>query len=118
MLLKDGKNVELAWIPSHVGMKGNKAVDTAAKAALAEMLPDNQKTKISDLKAGAASYVKQASQAKWEKEGERDCPNKLFQIQPSRSDPFPRSCQNRRRVCAAKASYRPHLHYTQTPFIW
>ena len=73
-LLNDGKNVELAWTPSHVGIKGNEAADTAAKAALTEVLPDNQKTKFSDLKAGAASYIKQASQAEWEKEGEKDPP--------------------------------------------
>ena len=111
-LLSDGKNVELAWIPSHVGIKGNEAADTAAKAALAEVLPDNQKTKFSDLKAGAASYVKQASQAEWEKEGERDPPNKLFKIQPIRSDTFPRSCKNRKEESVLSRLHIGHTYIT------
>ena len=112
MLLSDGKNVELAWIPSHVGIKGNEAADTAAKDALTEVLPDNQKTKFSDLKAGAASYIKQASQAEWEKEGERDPPNKLFQIQPIRSDPFPRGCQNRKEESVLTRLHIGHTYFT------
>ena len=112
MLLSDGKNVELAWIPSHVGIKGNEAADTAAKAALTEVLPDNQKTKFSDLKAGAASYIKQASQAEWEKEGEKDPPNKLFQIQPIRSDPFPRGCQYRKEESVLTRLHIGHTYFT------
>ena len=109
---KDGKHVELAWIPSHVGIKGNEAADTAAKEALSEALPDGQKTKFSDLKAGAASYIKQASQAEWEKEGEKDPPNKLSQIQPVRSDPLPRSCRNRKEECVLTRLHIGHTYLT------
>jgi ribonuclease HI len=33
-LLSDGRNITFMWLPSHVGLAGNVAVDAAAKAAL------------------------------------------------------------------------------------
>jgi hypothetical protein len=33
--LSDGRNIVFLWLPSHVGLAGNVAVDAAAKAALA-----------------------------------------------------------------------------------
>ena len=111
-VFNEGKQVELAWIPSHVGIKGNEAADTAAKEALSEELPDNQRTKFADLKAGTASYIKQASQAEWEKEGEGDKPNKLFQIQPVRSDPLPRSCRNRKEESVLTRLHIGHTYIT------
>jgi len=34
VLAKNGKNIILCWIPSHVGIVGNEKADTAAKSAL------------------------------------------------------------------------------------
>jgi len=34
ILTKNGKNIILCWIPSHVGILGNKKADSAAKSAL------------------------------------------------------------------------------------
>ena len=34
MLTKNGKNIILCWIPSHVGILGNEKADAAAKSAL------------------------------------------------------------------------------------
>ena len=55
-LCKEGKDIKLMWVPSHVNIKGNEEADTAAKEALAEELPADLKTKFSDLKAGVLSY--------------------------------------------------------------
>ena len=74
MLCQEGKIIKLAWVPSHVQIKGNDAADTAAKDACAEELPANLKTKFSDLKAGVLSYVK----GKWQDEWEKEKDNKLF----------------------------------------
>ena len=111
-LSQDGKDVQLAWIPSHVGIKGNEAADTAAKAALEEELPENAKTKFADLRAGALSYIKQASQAEWEKEDEGPRPNKLYQIQPVRSDPLPRNCSTRKEESVLSRLHIGHTYIT------
>ena len=34
VLTKNGKNIILCWIPSHVGILGNEKADAAAKSAL------------------------------------------------------------------------------------
>jgi len=34
LLVKDGKNIVLCWIPSHLGIFGNEKTDAAAKSAL------------------------------------------------------------------------------------
>ena len=34
ILAKNGKNIILCWIPSHVGILGNEKADAAAKSAL------------------------------------------------------------------------------------
>jgi len=34
VLAKNGKNIILCWIPSHMGILGNEKADTAAKSAL------------------------------------------------------------------------------------
>ena len=48
-----------------VNIRGNEAADTAAKEALTEEFPENLKTKFSDLRAGALSYIKGKWQAEW-----------------------------------------------------
>ena len=80
-LRKEDKEITLAWVPSHVNIRGNEAADAAAKEALAEILPENLKTKFSDLRAGAVSYIK----GKWQEEWDKEVENKLHRIQPDRS---------------------------------
>ena len=91
-LCEDGKKVVLAWVPSHVGIRGNTAADLAAKEALSLEVPEDSKTKYSDLKADGHKYIKELWQIEWEKEVD----NKLFKLQPNRSDSLPRSCKNRK----------------------
>ena len=55
-LIKDGKEIVFAWVPGHVGIRGNSAADTAAKDALVgdtsvELFP------FSDLTSYANTYI-------------------------------------------------------------
>ena len=110
-LFQEDKKITLAWVPSHVNIKGNEAADMAAKEALAEELPEGLKTKFSDLRAGTLSYIKKENQREWEKEEH----NKLFKLQPDRADPLPRVCQSRKEESVLTRlhighSYLTHLH--------
>ena len=60
------KKVVLAWVPSHVGIKGNGKADELAKQAL--------NFNVLDMKVNVNSVFKQKWQAHW-----NACPdNKLF----------------------------------------
>ena len=107
-LLKEDKQIILAWVPSHVNIKGNEAADKAAKEALEEELPEGLKTKFSDLRAGALSYVKKENQREWEKEVN----NKLFKLQPDRANPLPRVCKNRKEESVLTRLHIGHSYYT------
>ena len=92
MLCEEGKRVVLAWVPSHVGIRGNTAADTAAKDALSSEVPDDLKTKFSDLKANTHKYVKELWQIEWDKTPG----NKLHKLQPIVSDSLPRGTKTRK----------------------
>ena len=71
--LSVNKKVVLTWVPSHVGIKGNKKADELAKQALNFNVLD-LKVPYTDLKMNVNSVFKQKWQAQWNM-----CPgNKLF----------------------------------------
>lgn len=81
-LVKDGKTIVFAWIPSHVGIYGNTIVDAAAKSALDDEI---EKTRLpfesvrwTDLKRKTSEYVHQQWQIDWN----RYTDNKLFKACP------------------------------------
>ena len=79
--LSVNKKVVLAWVPSHVGIKGNEKADDLAKQALNFNVLD-LKVPYTDLKVNVNSVFKQKWQAQW-----NACPdNKLFQINPTVGD--------------------------------
>ena len=76
--LSVNKRVVLAWVPSHVGIKGNEKADKLAKEALNFNVLD-LKVPFTDLKVNVNSVFKEKWQAQW-----NACPeNKLFQINPT-----------------------------------
>jgi len=76
-LLSDGKQLVFIWLPSHVGIAGNSAVDAAAKAAL--NLPESTVVvPYSDFYPVINTRIKQCWQRSWDTEVN----NKLHSIEP------------------------------------
>ena len=75
-LKETGKNIELCWVPAHVGIRGNEEADRAAKAAIA-MTKANIKIPISDFLPTLKSFIFNKWQTLWNEEPET---NKLKQI--------------------------------------
>jgi len=76
-LTKQGKSIVLAWIPSHIGIKGNDKADALAKDAL-NMNVTNIKIPYTDLKININKYIQNKWQALWDSYPN----NKLHTIQP------------------------------------
>ncbi len=75
-LVKRGKSIVLAWIPSHIGIKGNEKADALAKEAL-NINVTNIKIPYSDLKININKYIQNKWQVLWDSFPD----NKLHSIQ-------------------------------------
>ena len=72
------KTVHFCWIPSHIGIRGNKAADVAAKESLSQDIIASQ-VPYTDLKPHINSFIANKWQERWS-----SCPdNKLFKIKPT-----------------------------------
>ena len=113
-LIKEGKHIVLAWVPSHVGIRGNCAADAAAKKAL-ELDNEDLAIRYTDLKTDVKVYVNELWQDEWENEGiPRLSVNKLWAIQPDRSDPLPKVSTNRREETVLTRLHIGHSHLTHS----
>jgi len=91
ILAKNGKNIILCWIPSHVGILGNEKADTAARSALS--LPViRMKLPATDMYPRITKLIFDEWQLVW------DCcaGNKLHVIRPTVGDHKQKACLSRR----------------------
>ena len=77
-LLHAGATIVFIWVPSHVGLAGNSAADTAAKAAVLMPL-SNLTLPYSDYFPMIRTHVLKHWQSSWSLETE----NKLHAIEPT-----------------------------------
>ena len=107
--LSVNKKVVLAWVPSHVGIKGNEKADELAKQALNFNVLD-LKVPYTDLKVNVNSVVKQKWQAQW-----NACPdNKLFQINPTVGDFYIWTGLSRREEIVITRARIGHTYFTHS----
>ena len=91
ILAKNGKNIILCWIPSHVGILGNENADAAAKLALS--LP------VTRMKVPATGMYPRITKLIFDKwQGVLNCcaGNKLHAIRPTVGDYKRKTCLSRR----------------------
>ena len=107
--LSVNKKVVLAWVPSHVGIKGNEKADDLAKQALNFNVLD-LKVPYTDLKVNVNSVFKQKWQAQW-----NACPdNKLFQINPTVGDFYVWTGLSRREEIVITRARIGHTYFTHS----
>ena len=84
-LVCDNKDIVFAWVPEHIGIRGNRIVDLAAKRALEKPINKTLADPYSDFnKVLTNMYNKKLWQTEWE----RYPGNKLYKIQSNVDDPI------------------------------
>ena len=107
--LSVNKKVVLAWVPSHVGIKGNEKADELAKQALNFNVLD-LKVPYTDFKVNVNSAFTQKWQAQW-----NACPdNKLFQINPTVGDFYVWKGLSRREEIVITRARIGHTYFTHS----
>ena len=109
----EGKKIVLAWVPSHVGIRGNCAADSAAKEALELEESEDKKIRFSDLKTNVNEYIKQQWQEEWDKEVD----SKLYKVQPDRTDSLPCICGNRKEETVLTRLHIGHSYFTSSHLL-
>ena len=74
-LINKGFHILFCWVPAHIGIRGNKAADKAAKQACT---PFNSPVPYSDVKMAINSFMNKNWQREWDGSSE----NKLKEIKP------------------------------------
>eukprot|EP00916_Digyalum_oweni_P019426 GHVL01032319.1.p1 GENE.GHVL01032319.1~~GHVL01032319.1.p1 ORF type:complete len:920 (-),score=34.35 GHVL01032319.1:223-2982(-) len=108
-LIEEGKRIVFAWVPSHVGIRGNSAADQAAKEARERLITDKH-TKHSDFRTRTNMYIKYLWQSEWDECEE----NKLHKIVPQLSDSLPQCRLNRKEETVLCRLHIGHSHITHS----
>ena len=87
-LCSEGYDITFVWVPGHVGIRGNEAVDSLAKRAVGGKM-SSANVPYTDLKPLVTEYICKEWQKEWEEQKE----NKLFQIRPKLKEYLP-GCTN------------------------
>jgi ribonuclease HI len=110
-LVREGKSIAFLWVPSHVGIRGNTAVDAAAKDALGlEPSELNPYVPYADYKCLVGKYVCNLWQEQWSQQVN----NKLFQIMPKLSDSPPTSASGRKAETVLNRLLLGHTYFTHS----
>jgi ribonuclease HI len=110
-MARQGKIIVFLWVPSHVGIRGNTAVDTAAKDALGlEPSDTHPYVPYTDYKRLVGKYVSNLWQEQWSQQKD----NKLYQIMPSLSDSPPRSASGRKAETVLNRLLIGHTYFSHS----
>ena len=109
-----GKDVLFCWVPSHVGVSGNEAADSLAKAAL-KCDPSDMQIPYTDFKTLVKPYIFQEWEQFWS--AIRPTDNKLRDIKPSLGE-WKHSNRTSRREEVVLARLRiGHTHLTHSHLL-
>jgi ribonuclease HI len=110
-VVREGKRITFLWVPSHVGIRGNTAVDAAAKDALGlEPSELNPYVPYADYKCLVGKYVHKLWQEQWSQQED----NKLFQIMPKLSDGPPVAAPGRKAETVLNRLLIGHTYLTHS----
>ena len=87
-LIRQGHEVSLQWVPSHVGVTGNESADTLAKQGL-NLAPDEGPISYE----GAKALVEEATKRKWKEKWKTDVKGRRVYehlLEPKKSDAWVR----------------------------
>ena len=90
-LLHDNFNICFAWVPSHVGIRGNEMVDNIAKESIEDEVSSTG-IPYSDCRRKVNQYIQDCWQLQWNIQTD----NKLHSIKPQLSDTLQHTVKNRR----------------------
>jgi hypothetical protein len=111
-LKREGVDIVLAWVPGHVGIRGNEMADILAKNATSEEMA-RCFIPYTDCKPRVQSYVGKLWQEDWNSQSQ----NKLFQIRPDLREHLPQTFTNRKEETVLCRLHTGHTSITHAHLL-